>query len=56
MYGTWALEWVNVIQPSTAPNQLCLGYATEIYGLLVTTESADYLTTFSSVAQSCLTL
>ena len=55
MYGTWALEWVNVIQPSTAPDQLCLGYATEIYGLLVTKES-DYLTTFSSVAQSCLTL
>ena len=50
MYGTWALEWVNVIQPSTAPDQLCLGYATEIYGLLVTTESTDYLTTFTSPA------
>ena len=49
MYGTWAPEWVNVIQPSTTSDQLCLGYATEIYGLLVTTESVDYLTTFSSV-------
>ena len=55
MYGTWAPEWVNVIQPSTASDQLCLDYATEIYGLLVTTESVDYLTTFCSVQSlSCV--